>query len=53
MYEGVIPVSVYVNNCNVVVGYDFFATGERTRAIIEYFNIQAKASSIAKFKREV
>lgn len=45
MYQGAIPVTVYVNNCNVVVGYDFFATGERTKVITEYFNIQANASS--------
>ncbi|KAJ6134205.1 hypothetical protein N7523_000527 [Penicillium sp. IBT 18751x] len=45
MYQGAIPVTVYVNNCNVVVGYDFFATGERTKAITEYFNIKANGSS--------
>ncbi|KAJ5656002.1 hypothetical protein N7507_007952 [Penicillium longicatenatum] len=47
MYQGAIPVTVYVNNCNYVVGYDFFVTEERTRAITEYFNIQANASSTA------
>ncbi|KAJ5889845.1 hypothetical protein N7504_010655 [Penicillium tannophilum] len=47
MYQGAIPVTVYVNNCNLVVGYDFFTTGERTKAITEYFNIQANASSTA------
>ncbi|KAJ5233163.1 hypothetical protein N7468_006119 [Penicillium chermesinum] len=43
MYQGAIPVTVYVNNCNCVVGYDFFATGERTKVITEYFNIQSKS----------
>ncbi|KAJ5556800.1 hypothetical protein N7494_000715 [Penicillium frequentans] len=47
MYQGAIPVTVYVDNCNSVVGYDFFTTGERTKAITEYFNIQANASSTA------
>ncbi|KAK4914450.1 hypothetical protein LTR66_017152 [Elasticomyces elasticus] len=40
MYQGVIPVTVYVSNCNVMVGYDYFSTGLRTRVITEYFNIQ-------------
>ncbi|CAM1507636.1 Fc.00g072770.m01.CDS01 [Cosmosporella sp. VM-42] len=43
MYQGVIPVTVYVNNCNVLVGYDYFAPGLRTRAITEFFNIQVGA----------
>ncbi|CAI7647507.1 unnamed protein product [Penicillium crustosum] len=41
MYQGVIPVTVYVSNCNVMVGYDYFSPGLRTRVITEYFNIQA------------
>ncbi|CAG8342212.1 unnamed protein product [Penicillium salamii] len=41
MYQGAIPVTVYVNNCNVMVGYDYFSAGQRTRVITEYFNIQA------------
>ncbi|KAM0543856.1 hypothetical protein ACHAPJ_012093 [Fusarium lateritium] len=42
MYQGIIPVTVYVNECNVVVGYDYFAPDLRTRVIMEFFNIQAK-----------
>ncbi|GFF28316.1 hypothetical protein IFM51744_00519 [Aspergillus udagawae] len=41
MYQGAIPVTVYVSNCNVVFGYDYFSPGLRTRVITEYFNIQA------------
>lgn len=40
MYQGVIPVTVYVSNCNIMVGYDYFSTGLRTRVVTEYFNIQ-------------
>ncbi|KGO75675.1 hypothetical protein PITC_030270 [Penicillium italicum] len=40
MYQGAIPVTVYVSNCNVMVGYDYFSPGLRTRVITEYFNIQ-------------
>lgn len=42
MYQGAIPVTVYVNECNIVVGYDYFAPDLRTRVIMELFNIQAK-----------
>ncbi|KAI5458298.1 hypothetical protein BGZ63DRAFT_432809 [Mariannaea sp. PMI_226] len=38
MYQGVIPVTVFVDNCNVVVGYDYFSPGLRTRVITEFFN---------------
>ncbi|KAJ5392471.1 hypothetical protein N7509_007961 [Penicillium cosmopolitanum] len=41
MYQGAIPVTVYVNSCNIMVGYDYFSPGLRTRVITEYFNIQA------------
>ncbi|KAB8202989.1 hypothetical protein BDV34DRAFT_200142 [Aspergillus parasiticus] len=41
MYQGAIPVTVYVNNCNVMVGYDLFSPELRTRVVTEYFNIQA------------
>lgn len=41
MYQGAIPVTVYVNNCNVMVGYDYFAPELRTRVVTEYVNIQA------------
>lgn len=40
MYQGAIPVTVYVSNCNVMVGYDYFSPELRTRVITEYFNIQ-------------
>ncbi|CAI7606920.1 hypothetical protein N7533_003519 [Penicillium manginii] len=40
MYQGAIPVTVYVNSCNIMVGYDYFSPGLRTRVITEYFNIQ-------------
>jgi hypothetical protein len=40
MYQGVIPVTVYVNTCNVIVGYDYFSPGRRTRVITDFFNIQ-------------
>jgi hypothetical protein len=42
MYQGVIPVTVFVNTCNVVVGYDYFAPVERTRVITEFFNLKAE-----------
>ncbi|KGO43449.1 hypothetical protein PEX1_089130 [Penicillium expansum] len=41
MYQGIFPVTIYVSNCNIVVGYDYFTPGLRTRVITEYFNIQA------------
>lgn len=40
MYQNAIPVTVYVDNCNVVVGYDFFSPYERTYVITMYFNTQ-------------
>ena len=42
MYQKAIPVTVYVNSCNVIVGYDYFAPELRTRVTMEFFNIQAK-----------
>ncbi|WZH47217.1 hypothetical protein QYS62_008361 [Fusarium acuminatum] len=42
MYQGVIPVTVYVNECSIVVGYDYFAPQLRTRVIMEFFNIKAE-----------
>ncbi|UPK95114.1 hypothetical protein LCI18_006049 [Fusarium solani-melongenae] len=42
MYQDVIPVTVYVDNCHVVVGYDYFSPGLRTRVINEFFNTVAK-----------
>ncbi|KAH7131747.1 hypothetical protein B0J13DRAFT_108154 [Dactylonectria estremocensis] len=41
MYQGVIPVSVFVDNCNIVVGFDYFAPELRTRVITKFFNIRA------------
>ncbi|KAM5370889.1 hypothetical protein ACJZ2D_008322 [Fusarium nematophilum] len=40
MYQGVIPVTVFVDNCHVVVGYDYFSPELRTRVITDLFNIQ-------------
>jgi hypothetical protein len=42
MYQGAIPVTMYVDNCGVIVGYDYFAPERRTRVITEFFNIQSK-----------
>jgi hypothetical protein len=42
MYQGAFPVTIYVNNCNVIVGYDYFAPAPRTQVITEFFNIQAQ-----------
>ncbi|RAL17419.1 uncharacterized protein BO97DRAFT_380818 [Aspergillus homomorphus CBS 101889] len=41
LYQGVYPVTVYVSNCNIMVGYDYFYPELRTRVITEYFNIKA------------
>ncbi|KID98644.1 hypothetical protein MAJ_05300, partial [Metarhizium majus ARSEF 297] len=38
MYQGAIPVTVYVDGCNVVQGYDYFAPIERTRVTTSFFN---------------
>ncbi|PYI22403.1 hypothetical protein BO99DRAFT_353312 [Aspergillus violaceofuscus CBS 115571] len=40
MYQGAIPVTVYVDRCNIMVGYDYFSPGLRTRVITEYFNVE-------------
>lgn len=40
LYQGVIPVTVYVNNCNAIVGYDYFGPQLRTRVITNFFNIE-------------
>ncbi|KAJ3486782.1 hypothetical protein NLG97_g6547 [Lecanicillium saksenae] len=45
MHQGVFPVTIFVNNCNVVVGYDYFSPGLRTRVITEYFNTHVRAAS--------
>ncbi|KAH6874073.1 hypothetical protein B0T10DRAFT_465949 [Thelonectria olida] len=43
MYQGAIPVTVFVNSCHVVVGYDYFSPGLRTRVVTEFFNTRAEA----------
>lgn len=45
MYQGVIPVTIFVDNCGVVVGYDYFSPGLRTRVVTQYFNIQVGGAS--------
>ncbi|KAB8069454.1 hypothetical protein BDV29DRAFT_50558 [Aspergillus leporis] len=40
MYQGTIPVTVFVNSCNVIVGYDYFSLELRTRVVTMYFNTQ-------------
>jgi hypothetical protein len=40
MYQNAIPVTVFLNDCNTVVGYDFFAPELRTRVVTEFFNIE-------------
>ena len=40
MYQNVIPVTIFLDGCNTVVGYDYFSPGLRTRVVTEYFNIQ-------------
>ncbi|KAK5993673.1 hypothetical protein PT974_07108 [Cladobotryum mycophilum] len=44
MYQGAIPVTIYVTNCNVMVGYEYFSPGERTKVITDYFNIRVDDS---------
>lgn len=39
MYHGQLPVTVYINSCNVIVGYNYFSPIRRTRAVTEFFNI--------------
>ncbi|KAM0343533.1 hypothetical protein ACHAPU_008428 [Fusarium lateritium] len=41
MYQDIIPVTVYVDECNVIVGYDYFSPELRTRVVMEFFNIEA------------
>jgi hypothetical protein len=33
-----IPVTVFVDGCGVMVGYDYFSPGLRTRVTTEFFN---------------
>ena len=39
LYQNAIPVTVFVDTCNTVVGYDYFSPGLRTRVVTEFFNI--------------
>jgi hypothetical protein len=41
MYHGAIPVTVYVDACDIVVGYDVFSPNLRTRVVTIFFNIRA------------
>jgi hypothetical protein len=38
LYQGVIPVTAFVDSCKTVVGYDYFSPDLRTRVVTEYFN---------------
>ncbi|KAH7165165.1 hypothetical protein EDB81DRAFT_917131 [Dactylonectria macrodidyma] len=40
LYQGAIPVTVFVDSCGTVVGYDYFSLGLRTRVVTEFFNIR-------------
>lgn len=40
MYQGAIPVTVYASSCNVMVGYEYFSPGLRTRVVTNYFNTE-------------
>lgn len=48
MFQGVIPVTAYINACNVVVGYDYYSPNERTRVVTEFFNTGTGAVRIRK-----
>ncbi|OOQ82800.1 hypothetical protein PEBR_37350 [Penicillium brasilianum] len=37
MYSS-IPVTVFVDSCGVIVGYDYFSPGLRTRVVTDFFN---------------
>lgn len=37
MYLGVIPVTVFVDSCGMVVGYDYWSGELRTRVITSFF----------------
>lgn len=40
LYQNTIPVTVYVDSCNAVVGYDYFFPVERTRVTMSFFNTE-------------
>lgn len=48
MYQGVIPVTVYLNSCNVIVGYDYFSPNRRTRVITTFFNTRVGTAVVTK-----
>ena len=50
MYQNAIPVTVFLDGCNTIVGYDYFSPGLRTRVVTEYFNIQVGPVSDEVFK---
>ncbi|PMD49643.1 uncharacterized protein K444DRAFT_712649, partial [Hyaloscypha bicolor E] len=39
LYQNAIPVTIFVNAFDTVVGYDYFSPGLRTRVVTEFFNI--------------
>ena len=39
MYKDIIPVTVYLDASDTLIGYDFFRTESRTRVVTRYFNI--------------
>jgi len=45
LYQGVIPVTVYVDACNVVVGYDYFSSNLRTKVVNLFFNTKIGSGS--------
>lgn len=47
LYQGVIPVTVYVDACNVVAGYDYFSPDLRTRVINLFFNTRVANASLS------
>ncbi len=40
MYQGVIPVTAFVDNCGKLVGYDYFTPERRTRVTTQLFGIK-------------
>ncbi|KAK3070173.1 hypothetical protein LTR53_010918 [Teratosphaeriaceae sp. CCFEE 6253] len=38
LYQGAIPATVFVDACNVVVGFDYWAPNLRTRAVTTFFD---------------
>lgn len=46
LYQGVIPVTVFVDACNTVVGYEYFFPVERTHVTTSFFNIDTESVNI-------